>query len=93
MHGVRYLAVGWRHWPRSAGIGGHRRETQFMNTESDDKPASCNDCVHYFITHDADFIYGCRAFGFKSQRQPIFEVVAASGQDCEGFQKKECVPK
>jgi hypothetical protein len=49
----------------------------------------CNRCAHYFITHDMKFRYGCRALDFKSQRQPIREVVAASGQSCLYFQARQ----
>jgi len=64
-----------------------------MDTEPDDKPAGCNDCTHYYITHDVNFRYGCRALDFKSQRQPILDVIAASGQQCHYFQKKDRGPK
>jgi hypothetical protein len=60
-----------------------------MDTEPDDKPASCINCAHYYITHDINFRYGCRALDFKSQRQPILVVMEASGQQCHFFQKKE----
>jgi len=53
-----------------------------------DKPPRCNACQHYYITHDIHFRYGCRALAFKSRRQPIFEVVAASGQPCQFFALK-----
>jgi hypothetical protein len=53
---------------------------------------SCNNCLHYYITHDAGFRYGCRALDFKSQRQPILDVIAASGQPCHYFNKKESGP-
>lgn len=60
-----------------------------MDTKPDDKPASCNNCAHYYITHDINFQYGCRALDFKSQRQPILVVMEASGQPCHFFHKKE----
>jgi hypothetical protein len=43
---------------------------------------NCRLCVHYYITHDVNFMYGCRMFGIKSQRQPLMEIVEASGQPC-----------
>jgi len=64
-----------------------------MDTESGDEPLSCNNCTHYYITYDANFRYGCRAFGFKSQRAPILDVFEASGQSCHYFQKKERATK
>ena len=64
-----------------------------MDTESGDKLAVCNNCTHYFITHDASFRYGCRALGFKSRRKPVLDVMEASGQQCHYFQKKKRVTK
>ena len=63
--------------------------SQFMETEPGDQSSGCNNCTHYYITHDANFRYGCRSLDFKSQRQPILVVTEASGQQCHFFQKKE----
>ncbi len=52
------------------------------------KPADCNNCIHYFITHEANFRYGCHALGFKSRRMPVLDVIEASGQQCHFFKKK-----
>lgn len=60
-----------------------------MNKPPSDKPPTCTNCRHYFITYDANFRYGCRAFNFKSARQPILDVIDASGQQCQHFQLKE----
>jgi hypothetical protein len=49
----------------------------------------CNGCAHYFITHELTFRYGCRALDFKSRRQPIRDVIEASGQACLYFQAKK----
>ena len=59
-----------------------------MDNTPGSKPPTCNDCRHYYITHDAQFRYGCRAFDFKSRRQPMLDVIEASGQQCQHFQKK-----
>ncbi len=48
----------------------------------------CNRCVHYFITHDPHFRYGCHALGFKSRRRPEADVIASSGQPCLYFSAK-----
>jgi hypothetical protein len=48
-----------------------------------DTPRTCMYCVHYFITHETHFRYGCRALAFKSKRQPILDVIEASGQVCQ----------
>lgn len=49
---------------------------------------NCLQCRHYYITHDAGFMHGCRMFQMKSQRLPMLEVIAASGKVCEGFAEK-----
>lgn len=60
-----------------------------MDIKPEKKPADCNVCAHFYITHDANFKYGCRALDFKSQRLPAHIVVEASGQACQFFRKKE----
>ncbi len=60
-----------------------------MTDNKSDKPARCNGCAHYYITHDRRFMYGCRALGFKSQRQPILVVMEASAQQCFYFAPKK----
>ncbi|MFA7293144.1 MAG: hypothetical protein WC023_12970 [Rhodocyclaceae bacterium] len=58
------------------------------NTPPPDDVPRCNRCVHYFITHDPQFPYGCNAMNFKSYRQPIDDVIEASGKPCLYFQAK-----
>ena len=60
-----------------------------MNTESGRKATTCNNCTHYYITHDTHFRYGCRALDFKSQRQPVLDVMEASGQQCHYYHQKK----
>ena len=48
----------------------------------------CLQCANYYITHDIHFMYGCRVFQIKSKRQPILDVVDASGDICQGFKAK-----
>ena len=48
----------------------------------------CARCVHYHITHDANFPYGCRAHGFKSRRKPQLDVLEASNSECLSFEEK-----
>ncbi|OWY37358.1 hypothetical protein CEK28_17660 [Xenophilus sp. AP218F] len=52
----------------------------------------CNQCRHYFITHEIAFPYGCQALDFKSKRQPAQDVQEASGQPCHYFQPKPARP-
>ncbi len=49
---------------------------------------NCQKCRHYYITHDPDRPYGCRAMGFKSRRNPAQVVYATSGIICQLFRLK-----
>jgi hypothetical protein len=49
---------------------------------------NCSRCVHYYITHEVNFRYGCRAMKFKSHRPPSLEVFAVTGVPCLYFQFK-----
>jgi len=53
-----------------------------------DQRPRCTACIHYYITHDLKFPYGCRALHFKSARQPVQDVIEASGQACLYYQAK-----
>ena len=44
---------------------------------------TCKDCVHFYVTHDPNFPYGCRRMDFKSRRYPYYVVQEATGQPCE----------
>ncbi|MBI1890482.1 MAG: hypothetical protein HYS18_07550 [Burkholderiales bacterium] len=61
-----------------------KEEQQNISTSPD-----CAKCMHYYITHDAHFPYGCRALGIKSQRKPHLEVLAASNIPCLAFRPKQ----
>jgi len=49
---------------------------------------NCFSCTHFFITHEVDFPYGCRAVGFKSQPLPAKLMYAHSGIECQLFTEK-----
>ena len=49
----------------------------------------CKDCIHFFVTYDPHFPYGCRRMGFKSERHPHHEVLEASGETCQGREAKK----
>ncbi|MDR0528837.1 MAG: hypothetical protein LBG69_04415 [Zoogloeaceae bacterium] len=49
---------------------------------------TCQDCRHFFITHEARYPYSCRAMRFKSARMPGEDVREASGQPCLHFQPR-----
>ena len=55
-------------------------------------PAHCRHCVHYYITHDARFPYGCRAMDFKSKRLPLQDVRDSTGRDCVTFTARAPAP-
>lgn len=49
---------------------------------------NCYLCRHFFITYEPAHPYGCRAMGFKSNRQPCEAVFANSGMPCQLFEAK-----
>jgi len=49
---------------------------------------NCFSCAHFFITHEADFPYGCRAVGFKSRPLPARVMYVHSGIECQLFKEK-----
>jgi hypothetical protein len=58
----------------------------------DSQPAGlprCTDCIHYYITHEAQTPYGCRRLGFKSAQSPARVVFQASGQPCLNFEERK----
>ena len=58
------------------------------------KPPLCHNCVHYFITWDVNFPYGCHAMGFRTRRNPGLEVRRAMhGQPCLMYAPKKSSPR
>ena len=49
---------------------------------------NCFQCIHYYITHDPQRPYGCRAMGFKSRINPARVVFLSSGLHCQLFSAK-----
>ena len=60
---------------------------QSNNKQSDKRP-SCLKCFYYYVTHDYEKPYGCRAMGFKSAQNPAAMVFASSRIECQLFQSK-----
>ena len=52
------------------------------------KGPDCFECVHFHITWDKHFPYGCRAMGFKTRGMPSEEVLRASGEHCLRYGEK-----
>jgi len=50
---------------------------------------ACFKCSSFYITHDANFPYGCRAMGFKSRALPFRITFKCSGIDCQMFSPKK----
>ena len=58
------------------------------NTQIDTERPRCIRCAHHRITHDPSFPYACTALDFKSVREPMKDVIEASGQPCLYFTPK-----
>ncbi|MGC9328402.1 MAG: uracil-DNA glycosylase [Candidatus Hinthialibacter sp.] len=61
------------------------------STDSPKSPSpkvNCRNCVHFYITWDKHFPYGCRIMGFKTRRLPCLTVYENSGMECQSFQPK-----
>lgn len=49
---------------------------------------NCFACRHFYITHEQNTPYGCRALGFKSAQSPALVVFSNSGLQCQLFAAK-----
>lgn len=49
---------------------------------------NCIKCKHFYITWDAKFPNGCRAYGFKSASRPAIMVKKSSGITCLKYEPK-----
>jgi hypothetical protein len=58
-----------------------------MNSTTRDRP-NCMACLHFYVTYEPAFPYGCRALGFKSAQYPAITVFASSGMHCQLFVRK-----
>ena len=57
------------------------------NEEKTAMPA-CHRCRFYHVTWDAQAPFGCRAHGFKSNRNPALVVFESSGAHCLLFESR-----
>jgi hypothetical protein len=53
----------------------------------------CLDCRHFYVTWDARFPRGCRAYGVASRELPSVVVLQATGQKCATFVLSERIQK
>ncbi|GIQ67916.1 uracil-DNA glycosylase [Xylanibacillus composti] len=58
-----------------------------MAEASAERP-NCTYCAYYYVTWDARFPRGCKAYGFKSREWPTAAVLRASGQPCLQYTPK-----
>lgn len=49
---------------------------------------NCMKCQHFYITWDANFPRGCKAYGFKTQTMLSLNVLSSSGKPCMNFEPK-----
>ncbi len=64
-----------------------------MSPDSRRIAPTCRDCIHFFVTYDPSFPYGCRSVGIKSRRYPYLEVQAATGEPCQGWETKRSLKR
>ena len=62
-----------------------------MTRPQPEKIPECRSCRHYFVTYEARWPHGCRAFDMKSKRLPCLEVAANSGERCHGWEVRRQV--
>ena len=58
------------------------------DTERKTRQVACLKCRYYQVTWDAQRPYGCRAHGFKTNRNPSVIVYESSGIECQLFEPK-----
>ena len=58
------------------------------DTEGKNRQVACLKCRYYQVTWDAQRPYGCRAHGFKTNRNPSVIVYESSGIECQIFEPK-----
>lgn len=49
---------------------------------------NCRKCMHFYVTWDEKFPYGCKAYGFKTNSMPSVKVYQSSGLECQLFAAK-----
>ena len=48
----------------------------------------CQTCQYYYVTWNPSTPHGCKAYEFKSKKQPSKVVFQSSGEDCKFYIKK-----
>ena len=57
-------------------------------SENAKRRVACIKCRYYQVTWDVHQPYGCRAHGFKTNRNPAVVVYESSGIECQLFEPK-----
>jgi hypothetical protein len=65
-----------------------KASSQNTGNKQEGQDIDCFACIHFFITFDQAFPYGCKAAGFKSCTLPAKDMYANSGIACQLFQPK-----
>jgi hypothetical protein len=52
---------------------------------------SCQKCLYYYVTWQANKPHGCKAFGFKSRQIPSMIVYQNSGAPCGLYEQKHTI--
>jgi len=60
-----------------------------VNNNTNEQEVTCKGCIHFYITHDPAFPYGCRAMKFKGKDFPYLVVRAASEVACQMRKTKD----
>jgi len=50
---------------------------------------NCYRCRYFYITHEPEHPYGCRAMAFKSKEIPSMAVYASSAMPCQMFSARQ----
>jgi len=60
-----------------------------MVIEDRKNSVACYQCLHYQVTWDPRQPYGCKAHGFKTNKNPSLVVYESSGFECQLFESKK----
>jgi len=74
---------------RNPVICGQARGGELNEEQREGKKINCFECRHFFVTHEPNHPYGCRAMGFKARELPCAAVLHSSGESCLSHESKE----
>jgi len=59
-----------------------------VDSDGGKRRIACIKCRYYHVTWDMHQPYGCRAHGFKTNRNPSVVVYESSGIECQLYEEK-----